>query len=266
MQSLQNKYYISVDEKHRKEKDLGNGKKLYIERNIGSDYELMPYWGSVDVLPVSPKLKKGEEVGFFHQVYRFRTEVLGDVHYVAKEEQIICTLKPKIKAFSIWSYIKPIEKKLESKLDLVAPTEESESNYKVLSVGHEAKTLGLESGDEIILKKNADYSIDIKEEEFMFCRMEKIIYNKTKDECYNTYSIIEPLDEGDNFAKTKSGIWIQSKEKKVKGLGRIINTSKDSGIEKGKTYIYNKRDFMKIDYKGNDYYACPSTEILAEKV
>lgn len=265
LQSLQGKYYISVDEAARKEIEIGNGKTLYFERNLGSSYETMPYWGKIDITPQDNRLKKGEKVGFFHQVYRFRTEMLGKVHYVAREDQIICTLTPTLKAFGIWSHIEPIEVKLKSSLDLVAPTEEKECNYKVITSGHEAKELGVDDGDEIILKKNADYPIDIHEKDYTFCRKEKIIYNVTKEECYNTYSLIEALDEGDDYVKTKSGLFIKSKEKKVKGLGRVVKTAKDSGLEEGKTYLYNKRDFMKVEYKGKMYYACMSTEILAEK-
>ena len=257
MKTVNNRYLIRVEERSKEKITLSNGKELYADNSIGTDYMRMPYWGVVESSFNGAEFKEGDEVGFFHMVLRRRKKVNGGVYYSATDQDMICTLNP-MKAASEWIEIEKIENKLSDVI--YVPTETLEKTFKVKSVGSVASELGINVGDEIITNTDADYMFERRERTDYFCRKKHVVYNVTQKKLLNNLLLLKALDDDDDMVKNEFGIYLKSNIKKTKYKSLVVETNSDE-IKVGDEVIYNKRGFMKIEIDGNEYYACPESEI-----
>jgi YHS domain-containing protein len=257
MKTVNKRYLIRVDERSKEKIKLNNGKELYADNSIGTVYMRMPYWGVIESAFDGSEFKEGDEVGFFHMVLRRRKKVNGVVYYSATEQDIICSLNP-MKAASEWLEIEKIE--VENSNILYFPKTTLEKTFKVKSIGSIAKELQINVCDEIITTTDADYMFERRERTDFFCRKKNVVYNLTQRKMYNNVVLLKALDDDDEMEQNEFGIYLKSNIKKTKSKAVVIDSYNDE-IPKDAEVIYNKRGFMKIEIDGNEYYACPESEI-----
>lgn len=250
--SVNKNYLVLVDEKSREKVTLNNGKEIYRSNQYGTNFDRMPYWGTIHTDFKGSNLKKGDEVGFFHMVLKKKKTIKGNTFFSATEQDVICKL-PDMEANSIWIKIEHIKEKHKSSLaikDLV-----SEQRVKVTS----SNSPIAKEGDIIHIPRNADYIFNYKEKDYYFCRENRVIYNETTDTLLNEFVLVEPLDEGDMY-ELVGGIYMPIKETVEKGRAKVFMSNNDE-LNKGDIVYCKKSDSTSVDLKEKKYYGVKEIDI-----
>lgn len=176
--------YIEADPEKKHYKDLGNGKKIWVDAAFNPhEKENCTQDGIVRYIPIKLstkkeiKLKAGDRVFCHHFLCDEDNlvEVNGKKLYRLNYEMIYCTLNGKIKMLDGWNFVEPLEKKKPSAI-IIAPFQKKETLKGVLK--HTNPSLiekGAKEGDTIFFTRESDYEMIVEGETFYRMNNEDII-------------------------------------------------------------------------------------------
>jgi co-chaperonin GroES (HSP10) len=265
MNTIKNVYHIDIDDTQNWAVKLGDT-ELYFDPEYHPEHTAIQ-WGTVKV---SPKKianqdnmlipQPGDTVYFHHHVYdnvityedeKFRWSEHRNLFFMIKDDQIhmlnnYVLVRPK--------YESDDDIKTKSGIFTKANKEKIPQRGYIV-----ASPVGLiDKETEIAFADMADYSIDVKGEEYYIMELRDIIAI-IKDEVaepVGNWSLIEPLDEGEQYTENEYGVFVPNKvSHKKKHQGKIVRTKNTwLGIKDGDTVIYDRRAFYAINVNNQKLY------------
>lgn len=207
----------------------------------------------------------GEDTDGFKPCIIFPQET-GELWALTKPwaEQTILGIERDGKILSSPNYIAalPIEKKVTTSLAI---------EIKVLNEEEEIRATCIENkdvfkkGDTIHFQENTDYPSSVMQSKWLnrdgkrvlFLNRDHIFGFERKNKFYRSknWIIVEPLDEGDTYQKTKSGIILKRTDlEEIKGDAKVVYTlSKE--LRKGMKVKNPKRGYFALKIRDKRFYA-----------
>lgn len=178
--------YIEADPEKNLYKDLGNGKKIWIDPAFNPhEKENCTQDGIVKYLPLKLtnkkeiKLKVGDHVYCHHFLCDkdHLSEISGEKLYRLPYDMIYCIINSngKIEMLDRWNFVEPLEKKEPSAI-IFSPFQKKETLKGILKHTNPAKKEeGAKEGDTIYFTRESDYEMIIEGEVFFRMNNEDII-------------------------------------------------------------------------------------------
>jgi len=269
MKATKNFYHINIDEKDLWNITIG-GNKLFFDPEYNPDHTAIQY-GTVRTTAMSITKQanmiqpvNGDSVYFHHHVFTNKITFEEDCFRFATHSQLFFIIRDeKIIMLNDFLLVKP---KMESEdeikqsgIFMKSKAEKIQQRGIVVATTDQAKSMGIEADMEIAFSRNSDYSFYINDEEYyMMTNQDVIGYIKEDGDIVpvGQWTLVEPLDEHDEYEESSSGILLKVKEiKSNKHRGLIYKTlNKWLGIKDGDKVVYDRKAFYSILVNDKKYY------------
>lgn len=177
-QPIRDFVFIETDPEKNRYKDLGNGKKIWIDPAFEPhSTEHCTHDGIVKYLPKKLSNKKKIELKIGDRVFCHHfltdednlTKITGEELYRFTYEMIYCKYNGKIEMLDGWNFVEPIEKEKPSSI-IINPFKKKDTLKGILKHTNPAmRELGAREDDVIYFSKASDY--EMKAEGELFYRM-----------------------------------------------------------------------------------------------
>ena len=271
MKATRNFYHINIDDKENWEIETESGFKLFFDPEFDTVNNIIQYGKVINPPMVINKqvnmttAEAGDTVYFHHQVFNNEVEFEDDFFRWATHDQLFFILKEDgIVMLNDYVLIKPIEihEKSASGIFLESNSKKIEQRGILKAMPKLKYSTGLKLEDTVVFTKNSDYSIKVGNDEYYLMRLDDIIGNLTvvneKESVVpiGQWTVIEPLDEGDDYENV-NGVLIQRKIKKEEKHRGLIHKTFNStlGIKNGDKVIYDRKQFLSFKENDTKYYA-----------
>ena len=208
----------------------------------GTLYERLPKHGSVQYTQAKSKVKRGHVGYFIHYALDSLWKQDHKTFISVPNSDLLgysTDLGKNIKSHS-FVVAEKIKEEEDSPIITQLETQYFTQKFKVRNCDKKL-IKGVSRGDILWCWKDSDYPITYIDD-VVFLDAEHIVYNESTDELLNSYVLVEPLDEDEEYEMV-NGVYIPRKEKVNKGYGRVLKCNENDIIKEGDHIIYKKTSY-----------------------
>jgi co-chaperonin GroES (HSP10) len=274
MKATRNFYHINIDDKENWEITTKSGFKLFFDPEFDTVNNIIQY-GKVINPPMSIDKranmtipKSGDTVYFHHHVFSNKIEFEEEYFRWATHDQLFFIIRDNdIIMLNDFVLVEPIETQAKTPSGILLESRAKKVEQRGILKAMPEHVLGADHNflaidDEIVFTKNSDYIMKVGDKEYYLMDIKDIIGPVIMPDGEEhvvpifDWTIIEPLDEGDEYQE-KNGILIQKRIKKEEKHRGLVHRTLDTtlGIKDGDKVIYDRRPFYSFLENNTKYYA-----------